>query len=523
MQEDTEALELRERSYLWTKMHSFGLLKKANFTTCQEHLNRHRVLELVYQHMHSIGMHHAAFTLAEESQLEFQRKDQKMDRTDLRLLVSLSLGPRDDLWDSTGIDSTVLVEEQFDDDNGSVNYIEPVGDYKTPLGKVTFDGAKEFKYIKLAPLKALVAMLVKEHEPVVTDADKEMFFVTLNSICRSEHLFKHLCAMFDEVEEADRDHVFSFIEQWLRFLGLFVGKRTLRAMQLFLETKKNEMPRALELLEMIQGLKYGHPIQENEPPSPKIAESTSVRLLSPELTLAEPEPEEVARQITLRAQKIFSAIHPREFYFAIADRSLSPRTPGLNELMEFGHNLKLLIASTIVTSDAPVSEITARFVEIMEQLLRLRNFESLSWCLSALNMKGILSLTKGLSCLPRETAEKLENLRVYDWKAESSGYEKAVSDLTSGPTIPNMRYELSIVATEGYDGDDFVDGLINWEKRRKAAKNILRYYHYQNVLYSFHVISQIQGVLERGPSLTKEGLSARIMERGSPITHEEPM
>ena len=197
MQEDTEALELRERSYLWTKMHSFGLLKKANFTTCQEHLNRHRVLEIVYQHMHSIGMHHAAFTLAEESQLEFQRKDQNMDRTDLRLLVSLSLGPRDDLWDSTGIDSTVVVEEQFDDDNGSVNYIEPEGDYTAPLEKVTFDGAKEFKYIKLAPLKALVAMLVKEHEPVVTDADKEMFFVTLNSICRSEHLFNHLCAMFD--------------------------------------------------------------------------------------------------------------------------------------------------------------------------------------------------------------------------------------------------------------------------------------------------------------------------------------
>ena len=83
-----------------------------------------------------------------------------------------------------------------------------------------------------------------------------------------------------------------------------------------------------------------------------------------------------------------------------------------------------------------------------------------------------------------------------------------------------MRYELSIVATDGYEGDDFVGDLINWEKRRKAGQYILRYYNYQNMRCNFHPVSQIQGVFERGASITKEALNASSIERESPVKHE---
>ena len=82
MEEDSMALELRERTFPWTKTHSFGLLKRANYTSCCEQLDRHKVLELIYQHLHSIGMHQVAYSLSQESQLEFQRKDQDMERTE---------------------------------------------------------------------------------------------------------------------------------------------------------------------------------------------------------------------------------------------------------------------------------------------------------------------------------------------------------------------------------------------------------------------------------------------------------
>ena len=134
-------------------------------------------------------------------------------------------------------------------------------------------------------------------------------------------------------------------------------------------------------------------------------------------------------------------------------------------------------------------------------------------------MKCIRNLTAVFAGLPDAAVETLKKLQDFDWKTESPAYKVEI-EKTGLPTIPNMRYELSIVATDGYEGDAFVGDLINLEKRRKAGQYILRYYNYQNMRYNFHPVSQIQGVLERGASITKEALNASSIERESPVKHE---
>ena len=507
MEEDTDALELRERTYPWTGMHTFGILSKPNSTTCRSHLNRHRELELIYQHMHSIGMHHAAFTLARESQLEFQRHDQNMDRTDLRLLVSLCFGPRENVWDTSGIDSTVFIEEPFDDDNGSVNHTEPVNGYKNPLEQVTFArGWREFAMITLAPLKSLVVLLVSGDDfgLIVREDDKQKFFITLNSICKSEHLYEHLFAMFNELEPDRKGRVLAFINDWVRFSGLFIGKRTLNEITLFLQTISG--PVATELLKLIPNLDYGHPTETDEPPPNPVIVDVA-KLLDPDLKLTTPEPVELARQITLATQQIFTVIHPREFYAAIANRRLSLKTPGLNELYEFGTRLKMLVASTVLLDKQDSVRTLTRIIDTMEQLLILRNYESLSWLISALEMKCVQNLEATYTALSDESKHKWQQVRMYGWRQKNEVYERALTGLVNHPTIPNMRYELSISAVGGWGGEEFIGGLVNWEKRQRAAVYLLRYYGFQNNRYKFHAISQIQSLFKSELPYTKDDLN----------------
>jgi hypothetical protein len=517
MEEDPEALELRERTYPWTHVHPFGILKHANYTCCRSHLDRHRVLELVYQHLHSIGMHHAAFTLHDESQLEFQRKDQNMDRTDLRLLVSMSLGPRDELWDQTGIDGTVLVEEPYDDDNGSVNHVEPTDGYASildrPSDNVVFasGGPPSLRSIRFAPLRNLIIFLIGfTNSPLqITSEDKCRFFLTLNSICRSEHLFEHLQALHGtESRVLEKDNVLKFVEEWITFSRSFMGRRTIRSITIFLQTIDSPVSIALQAkIPLLVGGGQAEDVRDRPPPD--IQEADRIKLLYPTLSLADPSPKEVARQISLVMQKLLAAIHPREFYSAISNRTLSLETPGINELFEFGRKVKYSTVAALLTD--PKAPKIEPMIKIVNELLLLNNFEGVSWFLSAFRMKMLkrFELEKEVvRALPQfaELFQAGRDLPSYDWSAlPPPVYVDAVLKCKAEgkPAVQNMRYELAIRAAKGYGGTEFEKGSVNWEKRERAAEFIVLYHTFQNTPYNFYPIAQIQAMLSRERSKEK--------------------
>jgi hypothetical protein len=55
--ESPQLAALRERLLPWTGGLSFAHVVHSDPAAVLSHLNRHTVLELVFQHMHSIGMH----------------------------------------------------------------------------------------------------------------------------------------------------------------------------------------------------------------------------------------------------------------------------------------------------------------------------------------------------------------------------------------------------------------------------------------------------------------------------------
>jgi hypothetical protein len=350
------------------------------------------------------------------------------------------------------------------------------------------------------------------------------FFLTLNSICRSEHLFDHLSSLHASGDSSVRENVLRFLAEWIAFSRAFLGHRTLDAISVFLQTVTSPLTAPV-----LRALSPPAPPSDADASLPPPIIDDPVKLLRPRLSLAEPRPEEVARQISLIVHRLFSAVHPREFYSAIANRALSLETPGLQELWQFGSRLKLLVAETLLSSSGDAERDRAALpkrmelvVEIARQLLELSNYEAVSWFVSAFEMKCIrrLRAREEIADAARETLEMVTG--AYGWKRPSAKYNGALAHCYDDgrPAIPSVRYELAIVAGGAYGGAEFTDGAVNWGKRRRAADFIAVYHHFQMIPYRFQPIVQIQRMLERGARATKKTLNESSIQFDSAAPRE---
>ncbi|EAY16256.1 RasGEF domain containing protein [Trichomonas vaginalis G3] len=536
------ALEFREKTRQWTNRHSFGKLKRVNYTTSASQLDHYRILKLIYQHLHSIGLHSEADTLCRESKFEFQSKDQEWERTDLRMLISMSLGPRDNLWDDTGFDNFIMYDEKFDQDNYSVKYegsltggCEPEF-YEDEM--TFFDDEHSSETVATATIHAIVCSLLIDKPEFVKPGTKEKIFSTLNSICSSAHFFAHIITLYN-LFPLYQIKIINLIELWITFSGFFIGSRTLNAISFFLKSQNNE--RCNRVLNLMKDLKYGHPklsaeappeivpekliVKKNKPSSNSSknkSEAPLARLLNPYLGLAEPVPEETARQICLLTQQIFSSINPREFYTAIANRSYGPTTPGLNELYAFGKQLKHRAMRTIVgEGDASEAKDNMEIViQIAQKLEELNNYESITWIVDAFDSDIIANLSGIFDSLSEESRNMITDLKErYGFTEKSDAYEENVlkCQKEGKPCVPNMRYEMSIVSKSGYGGEEFVDGKINFNKRMKIGQFVTRLVDFQSIKYNYTGISQIQNVINRPISASKEQLIELSTQIESPV------
>ena len=530
-EEDNVSHELRERTYGWNDIHSFGYLKRCNFSTVSSQLDRHRVLELIFNHLHSIGLHSVSDSLCEESKLIFQRQDQHMERTDLRLLVSMSLGPRDNLWNVTNIENISFLGENQDIDNLSFRY------YESPIYEeskffnyqedIVFLKEEErvFSHISEISLISLISSLVHKEEIFISFMDRQEVYSMINSICQSSHFFNHLFSIYYQFGKSKniRENVLFIIEEWVEFSGLFIGQSTLNNIEFFVSCIEEE-ENSLRIKSKLSKLGYGHHIIPSEAaPSPIILDA--VKLLHPNLSLAEASPEETARQITLVSHRLFSAIHPREFYFSISSRSLGPNTPGLNELYNFGRRLKRLVCTTIVSSSnfEECLHNMGIIISIANCLHKLHNYESVSWIVSCFEMSCILNLRKIFNSLPEELRQSMIYLQThFGYKKSSEEYERLVKEcqISKESSIPNIRYELSIFSRQFYGGEDFLNGRINWSRHHLIGSYILQYVCMQNIDYNFYDISQIQDVLNRESKYSRSELESKSIEIESPIKEE---
>lgn len=520
LEQNPQLLLLRERTLPWTGGFSFSNLVNTAMTATLAPVNRKILLELIIQHLFAIGMNQTAETIIEETGHTFQEKKQPWDKTDLLLLVSLGVLPREDPWNIPDDPAVTYVEEPLEEDFFASPYREdPRGIAQSILNPdsdvlwIDPESPKTYQNMRASSLNRLVLSLTNFGVGnFIRDEDLSAFFLSLNTVTSSLHFFEHLKTAFEmdidpqakvvlgeEGISKIRVGIVNVLKKWVSCRGLFIGRRALKAIKRFCEQyEADDSYKALlsGISESMETLTYGsQEVKPNQPKELPVIRDVQI-LFRPGLTLIDPEPQETARQITLVSHASFKAIHTREFMVALVAKKCSVQAPTLGEFLEFQNKIGQLALETILFSSDKTAAF-ARVLDIAQHLEQIANFQSLSVILSQLMRDEVLSIVQAT---PKQI-EVLKHLSVKCGDAPGSfdAYASFLCVLFREwkPAIPNIRAEVR--NSQIRPSSDFINGLINWGKRREITARAGIFYRLQNKAFSFHPVPQIQKVIQKGP------------------------
>ena len=534
--ENPEYLALREQILKLSGGLSFSNVKHSQTAMSMSAISRYTILELIYQHLNAIGMYKTAEILTNESGHSFQDTNQPWDRTDLLLLTSMAVGHREDAWNIANEPYHQYIEECLEEDLFSSPYREDEttiwDEYFEPTLNAKFD---KDGHLIAASLKRLILYQLENDD----DDQKNMFFLVLHSITSAEHFLRILVHLFDfdydrekypkEVEQSVMDstkiNIINLIKKWISFHGLFIGNKACTSVKSFMARisssdnnsyiKKHADITRNAMKGMTYGPKVGKLIRDCPPciPDPQV-------IFKQSLTVLDPEPIEIARQIALIYHEKYAAVHSLEFIIAIKNRGTTIQTPTLNDFFMFGEHITELFADTYLNADNK----NAAYERIFEIINHLNspdflNLDAVS-CLSQLMLRpDIRSFLKKTESIRQKEEQLLEmwigvgendkNEPVHPTK-----YEQRISNAFDAwsPSIPNMHVEIKQISKDVLAMPDFIDDLINWEKTSIIAKKCANLYRSQTKFYSFWAIPQIRNMILRGASSSSQSIQEQLKE-----------
>lgn len=556
--EDPELLTLREQVLPFTGGYSFSQAFNSDTSTSLPCIDTQTSLELIYQHLRAIGMNLTAEALELDAKCTFQNIEQNFEHTTLRLIASLGVLTKEDPWDILSDPNHHYHPSETIEGYFGSSYTEPpdtiASQFKDPNSEIIWmpRSTPNIYGIHWASLRRLIVFLI-ENPP--RGEDLNIYLFVLLSIARTDHLFLHFETVFylesklksnkqcskpekDKIEELKtqivktyRMRILELFDHFISFLGLYLGTKTIKLITFFCQNlisqetiSPNLKTIAQNILKKIPQLNYGMldnkpPLEFEEPviPVPDI-------LFSQALTILDPEPIEVARQITLIAHQYFKAIYPNEIFTALKTQNFSPQTPSIQEFMAFGDTIQSWFIECLsnATSKDHFSEVFEKLLKISQSLFALGNFDSLSRFVHAVaearkisdNIDVFINEEK---CFLRHF-NQLSNMCGIEESHGQNNYRNAIDNRYKNGerAVPNLSVELlSIPLNQPPSQNE--DGLINIPRRLLRAQKLNILYQFQCRPYNFYEIPQIVKILKRGPTDTKFGRVQRFEKKNLPM------
>lgn len=569
LENNPQILSFRERILPLTGGYSFSNLTSAANTASLTPVNRFILLQLIYNHLYSIGMFQTAEKMKQETGLNFQIIDQPWFRTHLSILISLGVLPNENPWKIKKDSLTIYAEDNFDEDYLSSTYQEDPNLYNLELNDPNLNAVfseqqNDYQHLVSCSLRRLVVLLAfdqcnkfqynletqqsktkpksksKSKNFFITGSELKGLFLILHSITTSKHFLDHLKSFFhitlpsnpplnDKENQARlRISVLQIIQKWVLFRGLFIGNETIKRIKEFIEDViKSDIDLEFsydseqdptdyrsfltEFLEKVECLKSG--IYNNEALSKKIFEQPIIKdpqlMFKPGLKFTEPDSMETARQITLITHKMLQKVHSREIMIAFLQKKYDQvLCPYLVDLIQFSNRFSRLTLELILLSNDRNDTFT-KVIEIASNLDTLFNYQILSDLLKNLLRSEILSIVQA-------TQSQISTLKDLQAKCGDvpnffNEYSKSMlkRNTQMKPAIPNFNAELREANFSPIT--DFTERKIDIEKRRIIAEKLLLIYSFQNNEYLFIPIQQIQKTIMAAPSLSNDNLEKTIV------------
>jgi hypothetical protein len=235
-----------------------------------------------------------------------------------------------------------------------------------------------------------------------------------------------------------------------------------------------------------------------------IKTNSSTHHLDPNFKFLSLTAKQIAQQLTLIEQMYFQSVNIEEFFDRAWEQTDSDqRAPNLNGLLERFGEVSYWVATEVMTATDERGQPSlkhraytiSRFIHTINELLFIRNYNTVMQLFAGLNLPIIRSLHASWNLVSREDLELLNKIGVMMGPSDNySSYRNALDSVIDVPCLPFIcLITVDISVIERYS--TFVGKKINFEKMGLLANIFSQLQEHKALLYEFKEVSDIQAYL----------------------------
>ncbi|KAJ3442232.1 ras guanine nucleotide exchange factor i-related [Anaeramoeba flamelloides] len=532
--------ELRECIYPTERMESFIKIFNPGQKQVSEKLTNDTVTQLIMHHLVALGYQTIIPIIEKETQVKYQPKYLLDSR--LHTLIRSAVIQTEKIWDLL-YNENFLEEESTNQLNEmKITRENPIVEHFVDLGlsQVDEEESDEEEYsniweepenekyilysenegsnnqigIRAATLNKLIAKLTDENS--VDIAFLKTFLLTYQSITSSRKVLSKLIQRFhvprtkemsDEQYEIKKRNVHirvaNLLKIWISKYLIDPDKKFLQYLKEFIkEDLHQSLPSLSELLiskiETIEKQTGKQKIVKftEKPPQPIVPKN----IFSQTLSIFDVNELEVARQITLIEQKIYSKIKPRELLnLAWSKAKYRHRAQNVLRFIQHFNQLSGWVSTEIIKGETIRKRVSTviYFINLAEHLRKLNNFDSLIAVLSGLKSSAVYRLKFTFQDLPTKQTETKNRLDSEMSSEQSYKKYRGILHAANPPCIPYLGVYLTDLTFIEDGNPNKINGLINFSKRQLVYTVIEENQRYQSKPYSLQPVHQIATRLEK--------------------------
>jgi len=394
------------------------------------------------------------------------------------------------------------------------------------------------KAIKAASLNKLVILLTPEKNHDLEYA--KTFLLTYQSFTTPEKLLQKLIQRYHVPQKQGQTEfewrkiavpiqlrVVNVLKTWIKDYFSDFNEKLIQTVKSFCESLRHDGNNALAnrisdtLNRKIKGLadddEHGTSAEKSKSifttpaPEPRVPKN----IWSQTLKIFDIEDEEIARQLTLMDFEIFYNIKATELLNQSWNKpKLRHRSPNVLILINRFNEISQWTASSILSYSKikDRSRIMARFIKIAEYCMKsLNNFNTSMAILSGLNAASVHRLKFTKEEMPKHTQQVYTELQAQ--LSSNSAYKeyRALLSKANPPCLPYLGVYLTDLTFFEEGNPDYIQGFINYSKRKLIYNSISNVQSFQNTKYNLQPVYQIAKLLKNLPRLDEDQLYTNSM------------
>ncbi|XP_049850693.1 son of sevenless homolog [Schistocerca gregaria] len=227
-----------------------------------------------------------------------------------------------------------------------------------------------------------------------------------------------------------------------------------------------------------------------------------------EAPLLEQSSEEIARQLTLIEWEIWVRIQPWEclgLSWTKKDKSLAPN---VLELINRFNLVSGWVATTVCTQESLKRRVkhVQKFIEIGYCLCGMGNYNAVMEVVSGLNRGPVYRLRQTWDGVATPLRKNYEQLSQIVDRSKSYANMRRCLKSVNPPCIPYLGMYLTDLMFIEEGNRDYLNGLINWNKRHQISETIRAIKQYQQQPYRFQSVPPLREMLMSIHTLSEDEL-----------------